>query len=1086
MQLRGRKRRAGLRVTALAAALLASGLAAPPGAAAAPPGEEALTDLVNPFIGTRNEGNTYPGATVPFGMVQLSPDTGHNTGYDYDHGAIRGFSSTHLSGVGCGTGGDLPVLPTTGPITSTDYARYAAPFRHEDETASPGHYKVTLGSGITAELGATTRTGWQRYAFPATGEANVLLNTGQALHRVTTSEITVVDDRTVAASITGRGFCQDTRPYTLHTVTRFDRPFAAFGTWRGDEVTAGSRTAAGSGRNGAYVRFDTTEDRDVVAVTALSWVSPQGARKNLEAEGRGTFDGTVAAARRAWEERLSRVRVQGGDRERRRTFYSALYRAHLAPNTGTDVDGRYTGWDGKAHTAEGFTYYQNWSLWDTYRTQQQLLSLLAPRESRDMALSLLRVDAEGGWLPKWGYATVETNIMTGDPVTPFLVNAYRQGLLRGHEQEAYRALARNADGVPPADSPYVGRMANREYLRDGFVPHDPERGRDKPGDSDFEHGGSATLEYALADAALGTMARDLGHHADARRYLARGQSYRNLFDRRTGFFRARDEDGVFTGPADPANSVGFHEGTAWQYMWLVPQNLPDLVRLIGGAERAEERLDSFFAYEQLLKDPEGTARNVWVNGPYDYYNADKYNPQNEPDLLAPYTYLSTGRPWKTTDVVHAALTLFTDAPDGITGNDDLGTMSSWAVLSAMGLYPLIPGSDVWALSTPVFDRVDLTLDTRWYPRGRYRISAPGTSEHNRYIQSATVGGRDLGRTYITGADLRAGRDLAFTVGDRPSSWGTSAQAAPPALGSAAAPRHHLSAGVRPSTAGVPAGEGGEVELTVTGVFTQPGRATGQVSVTAAEPLTAAPARSRFQVSSDGLPTTHEVPVRVTVPKGTPDGLYPVTVRVSDTRGGAVTRQAAVQVVSATCEGAAGYCPQDLAAAYDTDGVAAAGARGEGDFDGTGASFPAESMPRPGTVLLDGRAYRAPETAGTARNFAAARGQTLPLARRAYSSLELLLSAHHGDATGTATVTYADGGTRQVTLSATDWAAGGPRLGEDTAVRAASRYDAQGAPDGVAVSLWHLSVPLDREREAVSLTLPDLPTMKVYAVSGRNA
>ncbi|MFF0793535.1 GH92 family glycosyl hydrolase [Streptomyces spiralis] len=762
-----------------AGALLGAALTASPAAraagAAAPDGR--LTDLVNPFIGTQNEGNTYPGAAVPFGMVQFSPDTGHNTGYDYAQNHIRGFSLVHLSGVGCGLGGDLPVLPTTGDVTETDYAKYQAEFSHDDEQASPGYYKVGLRTGIEAELTATARTGVQRYTFPATDKANVLLDAGQSLHRTVTTKVEVLDNRTVRTAITGSGFCQDTRPYTVYTITRFDRPFTAYGTWDGSAVTAGSHT----GRDGAYVRFDTTEDRTVEATTALSYVDAHGAALNLRAEGGRSFDQVRDGARRAWEDRLDDVRVQGGGDTLRRTFYSSLYRSFLAPNIGSDADGRYTGWDQRIHRAKGFTYYQNWSLWDTYRTQSQLLSLLAPREARDMAISVVKIDEESGWLPKWGYGTVETNIMSGDPVTPFLTNAYQQGLLRGWEERAYRALRKNADGVPPAGSPAVGREANREYVAGGFAPYVKGRPHAKPGDSDYDHGASATLEYALSDAMLAEMARDLGHDADAARYAARAQNYRKIFDPSTGFFRARDASGAFTGPADPARSEGFHEGTSWQYQWLVPQDLPGMISLIGGRQAANDRLDSFFAYDRLVADPAKTAREVWVNGPYDYYNADKYNPQNEPDLIAPYTYLSTGRPWKTTDVVHAALTLFTDTPAGMTGNDDLGTMSAWNVLSSIGVFPVQPGYGTWGLSTPVFERVDLTLDRHYYPRGSLTITAPGTSDGNRYIQSARVDGSPYGRTYLTTDALRHLTSLAFTVGAQPSGWGTGAEAGPPAL-----------------------------------------------------------------------------------------------------------------------------------------------------------------------------------------------------------------------------------------------------------------------------------------------------------------
>ncbi|MFD8807752.1 GH92 family glycosyl hydrolase, partial [Streptomyces sp. NPDC059597] len=582
----------------------------------------------------------------------------------------------------------------------------------------------------------------------------------------------------VRTRIGGHGFCRDTGPYAVYTITRFSRPFTAHGTWTGTTVSDGAKTGTG----GAYVRFDTTEDRTVEATTALSYVDARGAAVNLRAEGGRSFDDVRRRARADWERRLGTVHVGGGEETLRRTFYSSLYRSFLAPNIGDDADGRYTGWDQRPHHADGFTYYQNWSLWDTYRTQAQLLALLAPREARDMARSVVRIDEDGGWLPKWGYGTVETNIMTGDPVTPFLTTAYRMGLLKGFEERAYRALRKNADGVPPAAYPGVGREANREYLAQGFAPYVQGRPYAKMGDSDYHFGASATLEYALADAMLAQMARGLGHPEDAARYAVRARNYRNVFDPSTGFFRARDASGAFTGPADPARGTGFHEGTAWQYQWLVPQDLPGVIDLIGGPQAAGKRLDSFFAYDRLLADPEGTARTVWVHGdPYDYYNAATYNPQNETDLIAPYTYLSTGQPWKTTDVVHAALTLFTDTPTGMTGNDDLGTMSAWMVLSSIGIFPVQPGYDTWGLSTPVFDRVDLTLDRRYWPKGALTVTAPGTTADARYVQGVRTDGTAHQRTWLSTRSLRSLRTLAFTVGPRPSGWGTKPGAAPPVL-----------------------------------------------------------------------------------------------------------------------------------------------------------------------------------------------------------------------------------------------------------------------------------------------------------------
>ena len=329
-------------LTALTTAVAALGLAATgityaaaaPVAPATPVTGEAAVDLVNPFIGSEGDGNTFPGAVVPFGMAVPSPDTGHNTGYSYGDDHIRGFSMVHISGVGCGLGGDLPMLPTTGVPTSTDNAAYALPFSHDDEEASPGYYGVTLdapGGDIRTELTATMRTGWQRYTFPATKDATVMINTGQALHAVTSSRATVVDDHTIATTVTGQGFCQSTQPYTLNFVTRFDKPFTSTGTWADDVLTAGSTQTTGPGRRGAWVGFDTTTDQQVTAVTSMSYVDASGARKNLAAEGKGTFDATHTAARTAWAGRLGTVETTGGaEADRRTVLLLALPQLHHA------------------------------------------------------------------------------------------------------------------------------------------------------------------------------------------------------------------------------------------------------------------------------------------------------------------------------------------------------------------------------------------------------------------------------------------------------------------------------------------------------------------------------------------------------------------------------------------------------------------------------------------------------------------------------------------------------------------------------------------------------------------------------------
>ncbi|MEU4222579.1 GH92 family glycosyl hydrolase, partial [Actinoplanes sp. NPDC026623] len=398
-----------------AAALLTAGTLVTGGAADA---AVAPADLVRPFVGTQNFGNTFPGASAPFGMVQVSPDTGGQGGYDYQQTSIYGFSQTHLSGVGCGVAGELPIMPTTGAVSSVDPEVYRSAYGHADEQASPGYYRVGLSKyGVNAELTATARTGWQRYTFPATGAANVLFNTGKANQTVFDSEIHVVGDRTVEGRVHAGNFCAGKDDHTVYFSASFDRPFAAYGTWRGSTRGPGNRDASGTGGNGAWVTFDASADRDVVVKVGLSYTGADGARKNLASETGGSydFDATRAALRTAWAQQLDAVRVDGGTEERQSAFYTALYHSLLHPNVAGDIDGRYIGFDDAVHTASGYTPYQNFSLWDTYRPQNQLLELLTPQVARDVALSVVAIGRDGGWLPRWALANSETNIMTGDP-----------------------------------------------------------------------------------------------------------------------------------------------------------------------------------------------------------------------------------------------------------------------------------------------------------------------------------------------------------------------------------------------------------------------------------------------------------------------------------------------------------------------------------------------------------------------------------------------------------------------------------------------------------------------------------------------
>jgi predicted alpha-1,2-mannosidase len=773
----------------LCAVLLAASLsAAMPAPAQAVPAADP-TALVNPFIGTQNFGNTFPGVSVPNGMVQLSPDTGGQGGYDYQQNTIYGFSQTHLSGVGCGVAGELPMMATTGTMSTTDANVYRSTYSHADEQATPGYYRVGLTRyGINAELTATERTGWQRYTYPASTTANVLFNTGRANQKVFDSEVHVIGDRTVEGRVRAGNFCAGQDQHTVYFTASFDRPFASFGSWRGAVATGGLRDAAGAGNNGAWVRFDTTVDRDVVVKVGLSYTGVAGARANLAAETATSFDFNATRSRLhdVWQQKLRAIAVDGGSAARQTAFYTALYHALLHPNLAGDVDRRYLGFDGVVHAAADFTPYQNLSLWDTYRPQNQLLEMLSPQVARDVALSVLAIGRDGGWLPRWALANSETNIMTGDPVTPFLVEAWSKGLLAGHETEAYTMLRRNATSLPPASSPYNGRSGQTYYAARGYIPAGLKLGVDcahKGGDNDCAHPASATMEYAAADAALALMAKGLGQTADATMFAQRGQWYRNLWDSSIGAFRPRNTSGAFVSPYNPVDAGQlFHEGGAYQYQWLVPQDPAGLVGLMGGRAAAEQRLDAFFAYPKLLTDPAGTARRDWIASPADYYSKPTYNPNNEPDLLAPYVYHWAGRPSKTATVVRAAMTLFTTGPDGMTGNDDLGTMSAWYVFSSLGMYPTMSGAGFLALSSPQFPSATVQIGAYGARQGGIlTISAPGVTDSNRHVQTVQVNGVPTTRSWLTWDSIAKGGAIAQTVGSSPSAWGTATGDEPPSI-----------------------------------------------------------------------------------------------------------------------------------------------------------------------------------------------------------------------------------------------------------------------------------------------------------------
>src|SRR3954452_21461356 len=767
-----------LRRAVSAVAVVAAGLAAVPAVAASRATAEDLTALVNPLAGSLGPGFVTVAAGLPFGMgtpgaITTTPageDPVNYVGYSYQDPQVRGFALTHFSGAGIHIGGELPFMPTTGAVTSSDPGQWASPVSHVTETAQPGYYATTLSRYQTrAELTSTPRVAVERFTFPATAQANLLLDVSRDNDGVQSGSLRVVGDRTVTGDVVVPG----DGGVTVFFTARFDRPFTAHGTWLGATLTDGGTDVSGSGAGG-WVSFDTTADQVVGARVALSYVDPAGAETNLAAEAPdGTAFGDVAkAAQQSWNDRLHAIEVTGGAAGQRETFYTNLYHALLMPDVFDDVDGRYLGFDGVVRTvAAGHHHYTDLSLWDTYRTQTPLLTLIAPDVAHDVGISLLDdADQNGSVIPKWVRGNRDYSIMGGVSGTPTLATLVTNGALTGADaQRAYDALvhqARTATGP---------RNDLGDYLSLGYIPFDHS-----------DRGAAVTLEYAIDDASVAALATSYGTTAEVTEFQKRAQSWRNLFDRDgTRFLRPRHADGTWASPTpfgeaptwDPVFSDGWQEGTGWQYLWLVPQDVAGLRDTLG-ADVMTQRLDEFFATPaQSQAVPVVPLAQTQASFFGVYYIGNQYTPANETDMQAPWLYDWLGRPAKTAQVVHAATQVFSTSPYGLPGNDDAGTMSAAYVLSTIGLYQAQPGVDVWELSTPMFDSVVVN----GVAGPRLTITAPGAGPTMEYVDSARLGRRPVQTTWLSNDDLVAGRTLSYTLSPAPTGWATGAHAAPPSL-----------------------------------------------------------------------------------------------------------------------------------------------------------------------------------------------------------------------------------------------------------------------------------------------------------------
>jgi hypothetical protein len=683
------------------------------------------------------------------------------------------------------------------------------------------------------------------------------------------------------------------------------------------------------------------------------------------------------------------------------------------------------------------------------------------------------------------------------------------------------------------------------YSDRGYIPSGLTLGTDcvaKGGDNDCQHPASATLEYSAADAALALMASGLGHTADARMFAGRGQWWRNLWDSSTGEFRPRTVEGTWLTPYDPVGAdEQFHEGGAYQYQWLVPQDPVGLVSLMGGRRAAQNRLDDFFAYPKLLNDPAGTARTDWIASPYDYYAKPTYNPNNEPDLLAPYIYHWAGAPAKTATVVRAAMTLFTTGPDGMTGNDDLGTMSAWYVFSSLGLYPTMSGANFLAVSTPQFPSAVVDVAGR-----RLTITAPGVSDSARYLQRARVNGKVLTDNWLPWSAIGRGGTIAQTVGTRPSAWGTSPSSEPPSVNNAPLDnRTHLDATITPGGVALPAGAtlpagsasgsaygsaapasgsasrasgsasrasgpaagrtseqtglmehsatlvpnwsqsavvgaGAQAKFTVDMVGQSPGAIVPRVEAKA-------PAGWRVSVHQPGVLVSRHLPVSgtatitVTAPPDVAVGTYPLAVTI---RGAEPLTKTATLVVRTPlpCTTSSGTsCAVDLSAERTLDGTATVTNPAEGNFDGGGWSYDAALFPPAGPVTWGGVVYQAPDPTGIAANFVPATGQPLLLPAGPHTAVQMVMTSHNGPISGVVTLGYTDGSVQSVPVTVADWC-GAATPGTTTVLAMDHRIKAGQGIDGPPTSLFGITLPIPTGKQLRSLSLPDDSRMLLYALT----
>lgn len=719
-----------------------------------PEKQQELTSYVDPFIGTGGHGHVFLGASVPYGAVQLGPvnsSTGWDwcSGYNYVDSTIIGFSHTHLSGTGIGDLGDIAIMPVTGNVKmqkgtpGLPSSGYYSLFSHQEETARPGFYSVKLKRyGIKAELTASTRVGFHQYSFPSGERPKVIIDLQQGIGWDTATETYIIQEN--ASTISGyrysKGWANNQRIYFTAVFSKPIRQFMVY------DSTA---LQPGKSLRGRFVKaqliFDILKGEKIGLKVAISPVSIENAKLNMKADIPGwDFNKQVALANAAWNKELNRIAVHSREPEKMRIFYTALYHTMIAPSVFNDVNGDYFGADHKIHRKAAFTNYTTFSLWDTYRAAHPLMTLINPKRTADLVNTMLTIYQQQGKLPVWHLVGNETDCMVGNPALPVVADAYLKGIKGFDKNLAYEAMKNSA----------MREERGMAYLKKfGYIPADS-----------IVENVAMGLEFAIADWCVAQVAKKRGNAADFDYWNKRGQYYRNYFDKESRFMRGRINDTLWRTPFNPIAAVhqkdDFTEGNAWQYTWLVPQDVEGLIELMGGEKHFEQKLDSLFT----VKDTAGVIASNDISG-----LIGQYAHGNEPSHHIAYLYGYLGQPAKTADHVRYIMDhLYTDQPDGLSGNEDAGQMSAWFVFSALGFYPVNPANGMYVFGSPVVDDAVLQV-----AEGKtFRLKVLGNGKANKYIQHISLNGKPYTKAYILHEDLVKGGELILTMGAEPSgSWG---------------------------------------------------------------------------------------------------------------------------------------------------------------------------------------------------------------------------------------------------------------------------------------------------------------------------